>query len=238
MSDGLLWVYCVVPADRGDIVEGELGAVVREVPEDEFGEEALERNLNELAWLERVARDHEAAIERVLAAGPVVPISLCTIYRSEEQVKEMLRERAGQFRDALERLAGTAEWGVKVIVDPAALEEHLSAGDDVDAASDGLAYIARKRQQARIRTEAEQAVASVVRDLHARLVELAVGSTLLPAQNRTLSGHQGEMVMNAAYLVPHERVEAFRAAVAEPLAPGFRVDLTGPWPAYNFAETG
>ena len=222
----MIWVYCIVPGESGD-----LRAITREVPEDEFGEEALKQNLNDLAWLERVARDHEAVIEQQLADGPVVPVSLCTIYRSEEQVEEMLRERADQFRDALQRLAGSAEWGVKVLVDPAA----LTRDDAVPAPSSGLAYIERKRRQARMKADAEALVANTVREIHARLTELAIGSTILPAQNRTLSGHEGEMVMNAAYLVPHERVDELRAAVAD-APPAFTVQVTGPWPAYNFAE--
>jgi hypothetical protein len=222
----MIWVYCVVQGS-----DGELRAITRKVPEEEYGEEALKRNLNDLAWLERVAREHEATIERALADGPVVPVSLCTIYRSEEQVDEMLRERADQFRDALKRLAGTAEWGVKVLVDPAA----LGGDDEVPAPSSGLAYIERKRRQARAKAEAEALVATTVREIHDRVSALAIGSTILPAQNRTLSGHEGEMVMNAAYLVPHERVDELRAAIAD-VPPAFSVQLTGPWPAYNFAE--
>lgn len=222
----MIWVYCVVPGENGD-----LRAITREVPDDEYGEDALKQNLNDLVWLERVARDHEAVIEEQLAAGPVVPVSLCTLYRSEEQVDEMLRERGDQFRDALQRLAGTAEWGVKVLVDPASL-----AGDEeVPAPSSGLAYIERKRRQARAKAEAEALVARTVREIHDRVNALAIGSTILPAQNRALSGHEGEMVMNAAYLIPYSLVDDLRAAT-DGAPEGFSVLLTGPWPAYNFAE--
>ena len=50
---------------------------------------------------------------------------------------------------------------------------------------------------------------------------------------------QGELAARMAFLVPRQKFDAFRAA-AEALAGeftslGFRFELTGPWPAYNFA---
>ena len=49
------------------------------------------------------------------------------------------------------------------------------------------------------------------------------------------------LLLDAAFLVPVTRVAAFRESVrrqAERLAPqGYRVVLTGPWPAYNFVAS-
>ena len=75
------WLYCVVgqahprlPADLEAVAPGrpprivsagDLAAVVSEVPLDEFGEEGLKRNLNDLAWLEATARAHETVLEAV-----------------------------------------------------------------------------------------------------------------------------------------------------------------------------
>ena len=59
----------------------------------------------------------------------------------------------------------------------------------------------------------------------------------LPLQAPELSGREEEMVFNGAYLVTADR-GAFEQALAS-LGPDFRDDgvdleLTGPWPAYNF----
>ena len=50
---------------------------------------------------------------------------------------------------------------------------------------------------------------------------------------------QGELAARLAFLVSRKKFDEFRAA-AEALAVeftplGFRFELTGPWPAYNFA---
>ena len=64
----------------------------------------------------------------------------------------------------------------------------------------------------------------------------------LPPQNRELSGHEGEMLLNAAYLVEAQRVADLRERAAElaerHAAVGARIELTGPWPPYNFVPDG
>ena len=59
-----------------------------------------------------------------------------------------------------------------------------------------------------------------------------------PPQNRELSGHEGEMLLNGAYLVDADRVDGLRALVAEleehHARSGRGIELTGPWPPYNF----
>src|SRR4051794_22399324 len=113
-------VYCVLPGDR-ELPEGVVGvaggtpvaisvgalvAVASAVPLGEYAEAALKENLNDLGWLERMARAHESVLERMLSGGAVVPLSVCTIYRDECQVRAMLEERAAMFGDALARLGG------------------------------------------------------------------------------------------------------------------------------------
>jgi hypothetical protein len=257
------WVYCVVPAERTlpDGLEGvaagapptlisvaALAAVASRVPLDEYGEEALKENLNDLGWLERMARRHESVLEQALAGGEIVPLSVCTIYRARAQVQAMLEERAGALGEALARLAGKSEWGVKAMADPMRLEQHALASSEevrdlagsVVGKSAGAAYIARKRLGALIRDEVDRLIADGVRDAHARLDACASAAVLLPAQNRELSGLQDEMVLNAAYLVADEHidelVELVRELEAQYVDVGLGFSVTGPWPAYHFAK--
>ena len=72
-------------------------------------------------------------------------------------------------------------------------------------------------------------------ELEARMVFAA---RVRPAQNRELSGHEGDMVLNGAYLVERDRVEDLRALVAaleeREQAHGARIGLAGPFPPYSF----
>jgi Gas vesicle synthesis protein GvpL/GvpF len=260
-ADGL-WVYCIVPAERelpgglSGISErgaprlvGAAGvaALVSPVPLSEFGEEALRENLNDLAWLERMVRAHEAVLDGMLADGTLVPMRVCTIYRGEEQVRAMLEDRAPLFRDELRRLEGRAEWGVKIYADRERLDGHVRTQSDqarrlageVADGPEGGAYLARKKLDALVRDEADAMLTEVVREAHARMEEWASASVVLPGQNRELSGHDGEMVFNGAYLVEHDRVEAVAGLLSgldSQYRPcGLAFELTGPWPPYNFA---
>jgi hypothetical protein len=250
-------VYCVARAgfrglldDVGGVVEdrpprevrsGRLVAVVSPVPLNEFGEEPLKRNLNDLEWLEAVARAHENVLDAALASGPIVPMRICTIFRDEEHVRRMLSDSGPDFEHALERLDGRAEWGVKVIADrgqvAAAVRARVGA-DALGSAGEGGAYLGRKQEDRRLRALLESTLDEAVRESHARLEEWAHASEVLPPQRRELGGYDGEMVFNGAYLVADDRVAAFEAMVGELSRQyadaGLSFELTGPWPAFHF----
>ena len=60
------------PIER--VAAGRLAAFVSRVSTSEFGADAQLRNLNDLAWLERVARAHEAVLENALSQTSLVPL--------------------------------------------------------------------------------------------------------------------------------------------------------------------
>jgi hypothetical protein len=264
-SGDALWSYCVLrggeapPAELAGVDDshpvervegGELAALVSRVPLAEFGEEPLRRNLNDLEWLERVARRHEAVLEQALEHATIVPLRLCTIFEDEDGVRGMLEEQRPSLTAALERLAGHQEWGVKLLVDREALEAAARAGnseaddleEELDARSAGGAYMLRRRLERQVREAADRLAVSVADEVHARLQDWASDAVLNAPQNRELSGYEGEMLLNGAYLVETQKVERLGELVAE-LQERYRglgatLELTGPWPPYNFVPRG
>jgi hypothetical protein len=254
-GDGL-WAYCITRAS--DPPEGAgvhdspverietdgLAVFVSRVPLSEFGEDALRRNLNDLDWLERVARDHETVLERALAGGTIVPLRICTIFTDDDGAARMLTERRSALDTALDVLEGREEWGVKLTVDRAALEAAArdrspdDLGGQLEGQSAGGAYMLRRRQERELREAADRLAGGLAEDVHARLQDWAADAVVNPPQNPELSGHEGDMLLNAAYLVEaakverlHELVEELRERHSEL---GARIELTGPWPPYNF----
>ena len=254
------YVYCVIAAGERPPLEGQAGvdggagiallahgdvtAVVSGVPLDEFGADALRKNLEDMAWLERTARAHQAVLDRVLDhTTAIVPMRLCTIFDDEQGVREMLAREREVLLASLERVRDHSEWSVKLLVDPAAVDAAVRARGAAAApqpgeAGAGHAYLARKRAERSLRERSRDLVESAAEGIHSRLGEEAVAATLLPPQRRELSGRSGEMVLNGAYLVHRSRVDAFRAAVEELRNAhgelGLEVDLSGPWAPYNF----
>jgi hypothetical protein len=227
------------------IAEQDLAAIVSPVSLADFGDERLRENLNDVSWLESKARAHEDVLDAALQRGTVVPMRLCTIYSGEEQVREMLRSERDALLDALRRLEGKSEWGVKLIAELGALERSATerAGVDHDGpdASPGAAYMDRKRRLARSREEEMELADDWADAVHDQLAAAACDALMNPLQRPDVSGYEGDMLLNGVYLVEDHRLEEFRDLVDrlrdEYRAVGAAVDLTGPWPAYNFVKS-
>ena len=254
-----LWAYCVArddaelkaggagvhPTGAPEWLRGDgLAVLCSRVPLAEFGEEALRRNLNELPWLERTARAHEAAIGAAFARADVVPLRLCTIFADEAGARRMLAERRDVLAGALDALAGREEWSVKLLLDREALAAGLRPpAEDPAEPGSGAAYLLLRREERRLREAVDDRAAQLAEDVHARLQERAVDARVRPAQNRGLAGYEGEMVLNGAYLVERDHGDGLRALVAELEERhrdlGARIELGGPFPPYSFVpETG
>jgi Gas vesicle synthesis protein GvpL/GvpF len=216
------------PVER--IAEGGLAALVTPVPAERFGGAALQERLEDLDELEALARAHEAVLEAALRAGDLVPLRMCTLYRAGETVRHMLASEGERLERALARLHGKAEWGVKAFARPAV----GAAAAAADKPASGTDYLRRRSAERRQAEQAGDALAETIAGVHARLAERASASVLAPPQDRRLSGRDAEMVLNASYLVEHERAGDFAGLVEALDGDGFALELTGPWPAYHF----
>jgi hypothetical protein len=224
------------------VAEDGLAAIVSPVPLPEFGEELLSESLNDLAWLETVARAHQRVIDAAFEDGPVVPLRLCTIYESDEGVRELLREDARRFGELLDALDGREEWSVKLFVDPERLEAEATRDGEQEPAEGALgaggAYLARRKADRSARAAADQLAGELAEEVHARLQDWSSDAAVGRPQNPELSGHSGQMLLNGAYLVESERSDNF-AQLVEDLqgryaGVGARLEISGPWPPYNF----
>jgi Gas vesicle synthesis protein GvpL/GvpF len=244
------YVYGVVPAAQASedwfreahgvhsggvtlVGDGALSAIATSVPLSEFGDEALDKNIHDEAWLEEKVRAHDAVLEAALGRTALVPFRFGTIYRSDEHVRAMLRENA-YLTDTLERVRGAVELGVKAFLDPArfAVEDEPVEG--------GREYLLRKQRERRLGEEKASFTAAAAQESHERLTAAAEDGRTNPLHAPEVSGRAGEMLLNGAYLVRVDREQAFRdalAALEERFRPeGLRFELTGPWPPYNFVD--
>lgn len=232
------------------VESGGLTAVVSTVDLDEFGEQALRQNLENLAWLEQTARSHHAVAETARESAAVTPLRLATVYYSDERVREMLVDQHDAFARALDRITGRVEWGVKAYTqlpdrhassskEPA--EESRDSSSTVDAESStggaGAAYLRRRREQQQTWEQASRQAFNQADQVHTELRNFSVASRLHRAQDAGLSGRSELMVLNGAYLVDRGLDQQFLDLVREVAGAqqGLEVEVTGPWAPYSFA---
>jgi hypothetical protein len=214
-----------------------LTAVVGSVPTSSFGQEALYRNLENLDWLDRVARAHDDVVGALARTGPTVPLRLATIYFDDVRVRLTVDEHEPEFERTLRHVAGRTEWGVKALLDPTRLSEPDPPEWSDAPPLPGAAYLRRMRNTFLARERAERFGAEQADRIHSALAALAVDARRHRAQSPKLAGEKLPMVLNAAYLVVDDAAEEFSQMVArlDRAHEAIQLRLTGPWPPYSFS---
>ena len=243
----------------------DVAAIVRRVPLAEFGPDALEQNVRDVRWLEAAVRAHQEILDRALAGGArsapgrlrpaPVPMKFGTLYFSEEGVRQALAGRYAELAAALARLAGKREWGVKIYCDRATLQRQIEdphqglalRSERITALqarmaglSEGAAYFVKKKLETALAEEVDSLCDEYAQRSHGCLTAFAAEAVANAPQDQQITGRPEVMILNGAYLVADERLEAFQAELARLAAEvsplGFSCELTGPWAPYNFAE--
>lgn len=261
-----LYVYCIGESQQlAPLIEGELpgaiesdariemvadsglGAIVSAVAIADYGEDAIEERLGDPSWAAVRVMRHEQVVEHLARLASVIPLRFGTIYLRRDRVEQMLAENRAEFLSIIERLRGKEEWGVNVYVTRATLMEVMTTlsprlrelAEQAEAASPGQAYLLRKKIETLRADESRVEIKRATSGIERELASFSDGSSRLRLMNDETT-EQGEVVAKLAFLVSRARFDEFRGA-AEAMADkyaasGFRLELTGPWPAYNFAD--
>lgn len=170
---------------------------------------------------------HEEVVERLLDGRGALPVRFGTLLPGEAALMALLRERHDRFVAGLARVAGRVEVSVRALW----LHEAPQPVSRRAEAENGRAYLARRMAEERAREAWLSEVRQRANALHAVLNRLAV------AHVRPAPPHE-RMLLSAAYLIPREALDTFRATVRALGAanPDLRLLCTGPWPAYHFVE--
>lgn len=248
MSDTLTYVYAiardvdpgVAGALRGvggrpvrTVQGGGVVAAVSDVDRAEFEERALEERLEDLEWLAATARAHHHVVDTLGRDHLVAPLALATVYFDDDRVRDVLEQGREGFAAVLDRLAGRAEWGLKVYGRRGPRPDTNTG----DRPRSGAEYLRRRRQALRDGDAALDEAREAAAEVDGAVSALAAATRSHRLQDATLSGRADPMVLNRAYLVPVERTGELRELVAAlDEHPRIRVELTGPWVPYSFAQ--
>jgi hypothetical protein len=254
MSAKATYVYCAVQAYRKPslgrapsgppglgklrLLDGGRGLwlVVADAPLPRYGEASIQHGLHDLKWLSRCAVAHEAVVEYCLRARAVVPMKLFTIFESDVRALAEIGRKRRQLDRSLRRVAGRREWGVRIRAVPGS--GVVRPARPVRTVTTGASYLAAKKEARDATRELAVRGQSRVNRAFAALAALAVDAERHPPP---AGGEQKtRLLLDAAFLVGTRGIARFRAVtrrLARELGrDGYGVEVTGPWPPYNFIE--
>jgi hypothetical protein len=266
MSAQAFYVYCIaesvaaeqLPADSlpaaiedGSKLEwvlvNRLAALVSRVPRETYSEDTLAEHLTDATWTAIRAMRHETVVEYVAKRTSVIPLRFGTIYLEQNGIEQMLVEKGRELEEIIEHLRGREEWGVNVYCDRAALMSSITSVSPVlrdlveraEKAPPGQSYLMQKKIDALKVDEGRVALNRIVDQIEEKLKEPSDDVRRLRILKVETTEH-GELKAKFAFLVQRSGFEEFRDAAErlahENQAAGVRLELTGPWPVYNFVQ--
>lgn len=217
----------------------DLGMLTSEVPNSMYNEAALSRNLHDLAWVEACAVKHEQALLEIMELTTVIPLPFCTIFTSEEHIREQLEHNHDQFRREIDRLRGYHEMQLRLLVNPQLLHEHLIKADRDSKYQGGNNYLLRRQWEKNLEMAEEQLIGDHGESLYQALKRIAK-ETRLQGLEESAREDGLRVIFTAWFLVAdkdhkpwNEQIQAFDE---ETDIYGFVVEIAGPFPPYHFTS--
>lgn len=183
---------------------------------------------------------HEHVIESVMKNYTIIPMSFGTVFRTDEDIREVLKSIYSSLKDVLKQMTGKLEFGLKVNWDRDRIIEELKREhEEIHRFHQELTrkhlqstYFARMQLGRMIDKALAELAANYVREIYDGLRSVCVASR----DNKPIGD---KMILNAAFLIQKERETEFDAAVnkvAQKFGDRLNFKYTGPWPPYNFVN--
>jgi hypothetical protein len=181
---------------------------------------------------------HQRVNETVMQHHTVIPMSFGTVFKTDHDIKELLRSAYDAFTDVLSKMHGKVEFGLKVLWDRDQIireieeeEEDIRRLKGEISSQKGSTYFARMQYGRLIDAALQARSEHYVNEIFQSLRDVSVASR----SNKPIGDR---MIMNAAFLVSRDAEAAFDYRVKDI---GQRYDkltfkYTGPWPPYNFVN--
>lgn len=183
---------------------------------------------------------HEFVNETVMREFTVVPLAFGTVFRSEQDVADLLRSTYRAFSDVIDKMHDKVEFGLKILWDREKVIAGIETANDeirrlkseISRNADSSTYFARTQLGRAVESAMEESANLYATEIHDALKPVSVA-------NRSNKVIGDRMIVNAAFLVDRNGEGVFREAISDLVQ---RYDdvltfkFTGPWPPYNFVN--
>jgi hypothetical protein len=231
-----------------DVVRvGDLAAIVSDVSQEGYSDDALNSRLDDLAWVGERGLAHESVLDWFSERTPTIPLSLFSLHASRERLQTRIAAESFDFLQILERLRGKKEWGIKLWRKETEAREGIDSlspslqelASQIEAAPEGRRFLLERKRES-MRVEELRAVSNrIAHDVFAALRDHADAGATVPLPN-TSSSLDRVPLLHAAFLVSDASFASFQQAVTDEAGrlagSGFELEFTGPWPPYHFSS--
>jgi Gas vesicle synthesis protein GvpL/GvpF len=236
------YVYCIVHAEEplrfGPIGFGSPAGEVYTVHYEDIAAVVADAPMEVLDATRENVLAHERVNEAVMKFQTVIPMSFGTVFKTRDDIVELLRGAHGAFQDVLAKMENKVEFGLKALWDREAMIRQIEHEDEdirrlktEIASQKGSTYFARVQYGRLVDGALQSRSEQYVSEIFEALRDVSVASRA----NKPIGD---KMILNAAFLVDRTRESGFDARVK---ALGAKYDAltfcyTGPWPPYNFVN--
>lgn len=241
-----------IAIDITGLEQGEIGlipfkdlfAVVSYVSEKNFSQEAIDKNFKNMGWLTENAPVHEKVIEAVMEKTAIIPFKFCTIFKTRDNLAEMLEEKYAELKYNLNHLKDRVEMGVKVYFDAAGLKDEIKAESaeikdlekEAEQKTPGAAYFVRQKIDILLKEKVRQKLSGKKKEIFEKMEIFGEEVKQNDLLNKKMTGK--EMLLNMVFLVEKKNLATFKAEIetVKKEFPRFEFELWGPFPPYNFVK--
>jgi hypothetical protein len=236
------YVYCIIQATEplrfGPIGIGSEPAEVHTVNYRDIAAVVSDTPLEVYDPTRENVLAHERVNEAVMRDYTVIPMSFSTVFKTSEDIVELLRTAYDAFHDVLVKMKNKLEFGLKVLWEPEVIIREIEKEDESlrllrqeISHQKGSTYFARMQYGRLVDSLLQERSEQLASEILETLGTVSVAS-------RTNKPIGDKMILNAAFLVARDREAEFDAKVKEVDAryENLILKYTGPWPPYNFVN--
>jgi len=239
-----LYVYCIIespePRSFGKMGIGGRGDEVYTIHHRELAAVVSQTTLMVYDPTRENALTHEHVNEVVMIDNNFtpVPMSFGTMFKTEGDIVEFLKDTYEQLRDVLRKMRDKLEFGLKVNWDrdivlqdvEQEFEEIRRLKAQIESDQATSTYFARMQLGRLVEQALAQRSEAFVQEIYDELRDAAIASR----SNKVIGDR---MILNAAFLVDRDKSDLFDKKVQEigrRYENKLKFTYTGPWPPYNF----
>lgn len=172
--------------------------------------------------------EHARVIGDCFRHGTVLPFKFGTIFDTEENIRQSVRNNRKTFLETVAHLRGKSEMHVKLVIPHSALSCRIADDCELPAAA-GAEYLSKLHEKASRDRE---------RQTKARALSLQVHKLFNPLDEEVTckQAESGALLLDIAHLIDSKTVEKYqnRLSTATKQLKDCQIVISGPWPPYHF----